>query len=72
VDEFFQSQHNWTKVTPEMIWNEWNNTPTKMKRKVKKVIKKSQARFKHYHDKKRRTYTIKKRDWVRVNKKNFP
>jgi hypothetical protein len=44
--------------------NSINKTTTKEERKVKKKIREVQQRFKHYHDKKQRPYTIKMKDWI--------
>jgi hypothetical protein len=45
---------------------------TRQEKEVKAKIKIVQNKYKKYYDLKRRLHNIRKGDWVRVNKKDFP
>jgi hypothetical protein len=72
IDEILRTQALWKVVNPQIAWKGRDESTTRQEREVKTRIKKAQNKFKKYYDIKRRPHNIRKEDWVRVNKKDFP
>jgi hypothetical protein len=72
INEILRIQALWKVVNPRIAWKGRDKTTTQQEREVKRKIKLAQNKYKKYYDKKQRLHNIKKGDWVRVNKREFP